>query len=255
MSTSSSDLQGCEPVGVSAFEYPEINLMDLPQNWQQEPEPAAEAEEPAAATAEEVEEEEQEPRFSQEEVAQQAAQARTQGRQEGREEGLRAGIEQGVQQAKAEAQAQAKAAFDQELAGERSKIAAALEKFKHDRVRYYANVESELVQLSLAIAAKILHREAQVDPLLMAGLVKIALQRLEQGSKVTMRVPPEEVEMWNRNVESVGSGMDVAVVADDSVQPHDCILDTSLGTVQLGLEAQLKEVEQGFFDLLAHRPE
>lgn len=251
MSTSSSDLQGCEPVGVSAFEYPEINLMDLPQ----EPEPAAEAEEPVPPPAEEVEEEEPEPRISQEEVAQQIAQARAKAREEGREEGLRAGIEQGIQQAKAEAQAQAKAVFDEELAGERSKITAALEKFKHDRVRYYANVESELVQLSLAIAAKILHREAAVDPLLMAGLVKIALQRLEQGSKVTMRVPPEEVEMWSRNIESIGSGVEVSVVADDSVQPHDCILDTSLGSVQLGLEAQLKEVEQGFFDLLAHRPE
>jgi hypothetical protein len=28
-----------------------------------------------------------------------------------------------------------------------------------------------------------------------------------------------------------------------------------LGTTELGLDAQLKEVEQGFFDLLAQRPD
>ena len=40
-----------------------------------------------------------------------------------------------------------------------------------------------------------------------------------------------------------------------SVEAHNCILETELGTTELGLEAQLKEIEQGFFDLLAQRPD
>ena len=35
---------------------------------------------------------------------------------------------------------------------------------------------------------------------------------------------------------------------------HDCILETELGSANFGLDTQLKEVEQGFFDLLALRP-
>jgi flagellar assembly protein FliH len=32
------------------------------------------------------------------------------------------------------------------------------------------------------------------------------------------------------------------------------VLETELGTANFGLDSQLKEVEQGFFDLLALRP-
>jgi flagellar assembly protein FliH len=33
------------------------------------------------------------------------------------------------------------------------------------------------------------------------------------------------------------------------------VLETELGSANFGLDTQLKEVEQGFFDLLALRPE
>jgi flagellar assembly protein FliH len=33
------------------------------------------------------------------------------------------------------------------------------------------------------------------------------------------------------------------------------VLETELGETEIGLEAQLKEIERGFFDLLAQRPD
>jgi flagellar assembly protein FliH len=42
------------------------------------------------------------------------------------------------------------------------------------REQYFVRAEAEIVQLALAIAAKILHREAQVDPMLVATLVRMA---------------------------------------------------------------------------------
>ena len=44
------------------------------------------------------------------------------------------------------------------------------------------------------------------------------------------------------------------VKGDPAIEAHNCVLETELGVTELGLDAQLKEVEQGFFDLLAHRP-
>jgi flagellar assembly protein FliH len=40
-----------------------------------------------------------------------------------------------------------------------------------------------------------------------------------------------------------------------SLEANNCILETDLGTTELGIETQLKEIEKGFFDLLAQRPE
>jgi flagellar assembly protein FliH len=130
----------------------------------------------------------------------------------------------------------------EDLVRERERIAA----------DYYSKVESELVQLALAITRKILHRESQIDPMVVAGLVKVMLERLNQNTNVTVRVRPQDAESWRREL-SAHAGLQV--IEDATLQPNDCVLETDLGVANMGLEAQLKEVEQGFFDLLARRPE
>jgi flagellar assembly protein FliH len=47
----------------------------------------------------------------------------------------------------------------------------------------------------------------------------------------------------------------VSIVEDAQLEPRDCILETELGTVNFNVEVQLKEVEKGFFDVLAQRPQ
>jgi hypothetical protein len=54
------------------------------------------------------------------------------------------------------------------------------------------------VQLALSIARKVLHREAQVDPLLLMGIVRVALERIEGATGVTLAVHPEQVPEWRQ---------------------------------------------------------
>jgi flagellar assembly protein FliH len=46
----------------------------------------------------------------------------------------------------------------------------------------------------------------------------------------------------------------VEVAEDPHLSDQDCLVSTELGSANFGLDTQLKEVEQGFFDLLALRP-
>src|SRR5207245_7149093 len=148
----------------------------------------------------------------------------------GRAEGIREGL------------LQAQQSLDQALAGQRAKVAEAVRLFSQKTGEYYSRAEIELVHLSLAIAAKILHREAQVDRMLVAALVKVALEKLQQGTTATVRVPPEEVADWHRYFEGDPSGeIRVEVKADPLLEAHNCVLETELGTTELGLNAQLKE--------------
>jgi flagellar assembly protein FliH len=135
---------------------------------------------------------------------------------------------------------------------EKEHIAAAIREFQKQRSEYYVKVEAELVQLALAIAKKILHRESQVDRMVVAGLVKVMLERMNHGTNVVVRVHPGEVDNWRHDLRNLEG---LQVVEDSTLQPSDCLLETELGIANLGLDAQLKEVEQGFFDLLARRPE
>ena len=78
--------------------------------------------------------------------------------------------------------------YEQKLLAERDSIAKLIAGFEEQRSEYFASVEAEIVQLALSIAAKILHRESQVDPMLVAALVRIAVEKMREGSSVIVRV-------------------------------------------------------------------
>jgi flagellar assembly protein FliH len=116
-------------------------------------------------------------------------------------------------------------------------------------------VENEVVQLALSIARKVLHREAQIDPLLLAGMVRIALEKMESATQVVVRVHPRQVsEFRGYFAQHMGLQNVPEVLEDPAVAADQCVLQTALGTTELGVELQLKEIEQGLFDLLAKRP-
>lgn len=134
------------------------------------------------------------------------------------------------------------------------KVAEVLQKFDGERTRYFRRVEGEVVQLALAIARKILQREAEVDPTLLIALVRVALDRMQCGSCVRVRVPIENADLWRRSAELNTGGTSWEIVVDESLNAGDCIVETELGTADFGFEAQLRDVEESFAQLLAHRP-
>jgi flagellar assembly protein FliH len=156
--------------------------------------------------------------------------------------------------ARAEGAFQARQEYEQKLEAARAPIAATLKAFETEKAEYYARVESEVVQLAVAIAAKILHREAQVDPMLVATLVRMAMEKMRDGSSVTVRVGLGNGKRWKEFFDRQSGNARFEVVEDAGLGDKDCVLETELGSANFGLETQLKEVEQGFFDLLALRP-
>lgn len=166
-----------------------------------------------------------------------AREARARG--EGREEGI----------------AQGQADFEKKLAAEQQSLLQAVRDFAREREAYFQRVEAEVVGLALAIARKILHREAQVDPLLLAGVVRVGLDNVATGTHVRLRVHPDQIQVWQdffSRQPDLRSLPDL--MGDATLDPGRCLLETDVGSTDLTLETQLKEIEQGFFDLLAQRP-
>lgn len=157
-------------------------------------------------------------------------------------------------QASNETERRLQSEYEARSAMESAKIKYALELFVEERKTYFSRVEAEVVQLALAISAKILHREAQVDPMLVSALVRVAVDKLHDGSSVSVRVSPEVAGRWSAYLANPLNGSTIAILEDAHLGPNDCILETDLGSANFSIDAQLKEVEQGFFDLLAQRP-
>jgi flagellar assembly protein FliH len=135
------------------------------------------------------------------------------------------------------------------------KVTGVLREFLEERAEYFRRVEGEVVQLALAIARKILQREAGLDPTLLTALVRIALDEMQCGSMVRIRVAIDDAEVWLRCGNANAGSSRWEIVPDETLSPGDCLVETELGTANFGFEAQLRDVEESFAQLLAHRPD
>lgn len=146
---------------------------------------------------------------------------------------------------------QAQVAGAEALDRERVAIAVAIRDFASQRADYFRRLEAETARLALSIARKILHREAQMDPLLLAGVVRVALDQLQAGSRLVLRVAPEAAKSWTEFCASHITGdHQLEVLSDETLKAHQCVLEAEAGKTEISLDAQLREIDSGFFDLL-----
>jgi flagellar assembly protein FliH len=175
------------------------------------------------------------------------------GRLRSQAEQMSAQMKLGRNEARAEARLEWQQELEDGIAVERKAVLKACEEFVRERARYFAGVETEVVKLALAIAARVLHREAKIDPLLLTGVVRVALEKVAEDSVTVLRVPVSAVDMW-REIFVASPASSLQVVGDERLAAGECVLDTNVGRVELGVSAQLEEIERGFFDLMQQRP-
>ncbi len=159
------------------------------------------------------------------------------GRARGREEG---------RQAEHEAHA---AALTANTERQKQQLGALVARFAEESERYLSAVEQEVVKLALAVASRILRREAQMDPLLLTGAVRVALGQLAATSEAQLMVPTTELELWREAVAHLPNlAIKPQVLPGEGMCLGDCRIESQVGAVDLGVRAQLAEIERGFFD-------
>ena len=154
-----------------------------------------------------------------------------------------------------EGEERARKQYQEQLQQQHARVSETILHFQTELSEYYSQTESEVVRLALAIAAKILKREAQEDPALLTKIAAAVLKKLHHNTKVKLRVAPEATANWRDEMEKYVDGkIRMEVIGDESVLAGDCVLETELGSTDIGLDRQLAEIENGLFDLLAEKP-
>lgn len=139
-----------------------------------------------------------------------------------------------------------------EICSERSALSEAVKEFERERERYARRAEPEVVRLALAIAKKILQREADADPIVLAGVVRSAMQRLDSSAKVQLRVSPTYSQKWKDCFrKECEAGLEIT--ADAKLTEYECRLESEVGTTELSLGGALKEIDERFMELLTQR--
>lgn len=136
-----------------------------------------------------------------------------------------------------------------------AEMAALVRSFQSQQAQYFRCVEEEVVQLTLAITRKILQREAALDPALLRGLARVAIDRMASEGKVRIRLAPSSLAVWSQGSYAADAATTIELVPDGSLSAEDCIIETEAGSAHFGIEEQLRGIEQSFRDLLARRPE
>lgn len=111
------------------------------------------------------------------------------------------------------------------------------------RAEMIHKTERQVVQLAIAMAKRIVHREISLDPELLSAMARVALDRLGNAATATIRLHPDDYAATagaNRNVGTESSV--VRVVADPVVRRGGCLVQSEFGLIDVSADAQIQEL-------------
>lgn len=122
------------------------------------------------------------------------------------------------------------------------RLAETLDELASLRAQMIRQTERQIVQLTLAVARRIIIREVSLEPDLLIALARVALERLGENAAVTVRLHPEEFEATGAARTAQLTGASVTVVADPRISRGGCRVESDLGTMEAGIDAQIQEL-------------
>jgi flagellar assembly protein FliH len=110
------------------------------------------------------------------------------------------------------------------------------------RASMIRQTENQLVELALAVARRVVHREVSLDRNLMIAIVRVALDRLGESAHVTVRLHPEEFEATGAARVAEFAGSDITFVPDARVGRGGCRVESDMGMLDASVDAQIQEI-------------
>jgi flagellar assembly protein FliH len=121
------------------------------------------------------------------------------------------------------------------------RLAQTIEELGELRTALIRKTERQVVQLALAIAKRIVHREIALDKELLTAMARVALDRLGANASATIRLHPDDyaVTVASRSADEGGA---VKVVPDPVVRRGGCLIQSDFGLIDIGVDAQIQEL-------------
>lgn len=123
-----------------------------------------------------------------------------------------------------------------------------VDKAREERCQIIAGSEEEIIQLSMAVARKIIDHELAASPEIVVEMVKRAIQKATDREELTVRVNPEGLDATINARDDISQSVKgirkLKVLADPAIAPGGCVVESPNGTVDARVERQLSEIEQ-----------
>jgi len=124
------------------------------------------------------------------------------------------------------------------------RLTATLQELSDLRARMIHQTERQMVELALAVARRVIHREVTLDPDLLVAMARVALDRLGEATQITVRLNPDDFKMAGAAGTAQLGNSNVSVVADGRIPRGGCRVESEMGVIDAGIDAQLQEIAQ-----------
>ena len=109
---------------------------------------------------------------------------------------------------------------------------------------------SDLVQLAISMASRVLHREVSVDPSALGGLLTGSFAKLRAQEVNRASIHPALDAMFRQCLRQCGTPVDLVLAGDATLKPGELVFETSPGSPERAVNNDLKEIENGLADRL-----
>jgi flagellar assembly protein FliH len=111
--------------------------------------------------------------------------------------------------------------------------------------------ERDAVQLALLIAHRVLHRELSVDENALAGVARVAFDRIARSESYRVTVHPRFAAALTAALPASQHSR-IHIEPDPDCAPGTLVIHSAEGTIDASVETQLEEITRGLTDRLAH---
>jgi type III secretion protein L len=118
---------------------------------------------------------------------------------------------------------------------------------REQRDQALADVERDLLRLSVKIAEKIIGREIKNNREAIVDIVANALRQARRNEMITMRVNPADlpiIEAHRQRLDRAGREHFLDIVSDPRISAGGCVIESESGAIDAQLETQLRVLER-----------
>jgi flagellar biosynthesis/type III secretory pathway protein FliH len=118
------------------------------------------------------------------------------------------------------------------------------------KAQFLREAQTELSQLAIAIARKIINKELSINPNVITDIVAQTIEAAGIQGACRIRVNPKDYELLRPHWDAVAllqqPEQSWELVADERMEVGDCLIETGGGTIDARIETQLEQISATF---------
>ena len=135
-----------------------------------------------------------------------------------------------------------------ELQGHFDDLTTAISNLKTARDEVIESSQSQIIDLALSIAEKVIHKQIESDAYVIQSVVEDTFNKISGSDRITFKINPADADAFNEfqpTIESRLIGVEkITVQQDGTVDQGGCIIETDLGFVDVTIREKMNLIAQ-----------